>query len=184
MTPRRQRELPTPKVEPQLARCRIDGCGGELDFVQDRLYGRVFERCSACARRVLEVKQLRDLIVRLRLAMEQRSRVRLCVKCNQREVGHRRRVCDRCAVTVKHAPRVGPRRCSKCRVVEVAFPKFLCDGCRVSPSVPDARTCACGAPLIRVGTRGRFPKVCDACDPRRAHKRRTLRDWLKRRRVA
>jgi len=49
--------------------CPIEGCGGDLEIRHERLYGKVYTICPRCERRLLEIRQLRDLVDRLKQAL-------------------------------------------------------------------------------------------------------------------
>jgi len=61
---------PRPQRAEAAGPCMAAGCGGQLELRHERTYGRVYAVCPACERRVLEVRQLRDNIARLKALVE------------------------------------------------------------------------------------------------------------------
>ena len=61
-------EYRAPAARPKEAAgpCPVEHCGGQLEVRHDRMYGKVYTVCPTCERRVLEVRQLRDNLARLR----------------------------------------------------------------------------------------------------------------------
>jgi hypothetical protein len=81
--------------------CMVTGCTGQLEVRHDRMYGKVYTACPACEQRVLEVRQLRDLIDRLKQELVNRLGAPgkyPCGKCGKAIYGRglRARVCIPC----------------------------------------------------------------------------------------
>jgi hypothetical protein len=176
-------------------KCPHDGCGAELEIDTDGM-GRTIETCprhGEVARRrpgsrlaasppapVSSTVSAPAVAPALPYAVNgccphcahPRS---TCATCGQAPKVKGWRDCTRCLAEKREAKKAARRAKNRAAMAERRATRQASRPVVVVQSGP--RLCACGGPIIRNGTRGRYPVRCSTCAPDRAEHAAYQRSW-------